>query len=401
MDLNTDVLRQLDPQHVGQELARARKRSKLTQDDAAKVLGVARTTITAIEKGERRIRPSELLTLARTYSAQLSDFVRPRPTVPSFRERVQFRGPFSRTNHDEERIEPYIEEFENLCRDYLELEEITQSPLRPRYPPEVPLESTHLAQSAESLASEERGRWGLGDGPVPMLRDVLEQEVGVRVFFIEMPSKFSEMYVCDDAIGACIAINRNHPEERRRWSMAHAYAHFLTSRYQKIVSIEGQGRFRSELPSELFAEYFTPCYLMPTVGLKRRVKEIREASAEKLPISDVLRVAHRYGVSPQALVRRLEELRELPSGTWNQMRERVSIKEAQDRLGLGTVSGRDKIVPIRYHQLALSALDDGLISEAQFSAFLRMDRLQARQEHRMQAEDEGLQIQDLETMARR
>jgi hypothetical protein len=34
-----------------------------------------------------------------------------------------------------------------------------------------------------------------------MIRDVLEQEVGVRVFFIEMPAKFSAMYVCDDALG--------------------------------------------------------------------------------------------------------------------------------------------------------------------------------------------------------
>jgi Zn-dependent peptidase ImmA (M78 family) len=51
---------------------------------------------------------------------------------------------------------------------------------------------------------------------------------------------------------------------------------------------------------------------MPTIGLRRRVSDIREASQKKLPISDVLRVAHRYGVSPQALVRHLEELRELP-----------------------------------------------------------------------------------------
>jgi Zn-dependent peptidase ImmA (M78 family)/DNA-binding XRE family transcriptional regulator len=400
MDLNTDVLGQLDPRQVGQELARARKKNKLTQDDAAKLLEVARTTITAIEKGDRRVRPAELLTLARAYNAQLSDFVRPRPSVPSFRERVQFRGPFSRTNNDEELIDPYIEEFENLCRDYLELEEITQTPLRPRYPPQAPLESARLAQSAEALALEERGRLGLGDGPVPMLRDVLEQEVGLRVFFIEMPAKFSEMYVCDDAIGACMAINRNHPEERRRWSMAHAYAHFLTSRYDKIVSVEGQGRFRSELPSEQFAEYFTPGYLMPTAGLLRRVGEIRAASNKKLPISDVLRVAHRYGVSPQALVRRLEDLRELPSGTWTQMRERVSIKEAQDQLELGPVPGRDKVVPIRYHQLALSAFDDGLISGAQLAHLLRMDRLQAQQEARAGSDkDDVLSLQNLQAVS--
>jgi hypothetical protein len=86
--------------------------------------------------------------------------------VQPFQQRVQFRGPFSRTNRDDEQIEPCIEEFENLCRDYLELEQITQSPLVHRYPPEVTLPTNHLAQFAESLASEERGRLGLGDGPL-------------------------------------------------------------------------------------------------------------------------------------------------------------------------------------------------------------------------------------------
>lgn len=381
MNFNIDVLDTIDPAYVGQELTRARKKKKLTQDDAAKILGVARTTMTAIEKGERRIRSGELIALARAYESQVSDFVRPRPVVPSFRDRVQFRGPFSRTERDDEQIEPCIEEFEDLCRDYLELEQLTNSPLLRRYPPESPIPKTHLSQAADVLASEERGRLGLGDGPVPLLREVLEQEVGLRVFFLDMPAKFSAMYVFDEALGACMAVNRRHPEERRRWSMVHDYSHFLTSRHKAVVFIEGQGRFRSESGSERFAEYFTPVYLMPTSGVLRRVSEIRQATQNKLPIGEVLRVAHRYGVSPQAFVRRLEDLRELPSGTWEQMRERVTIRDAQARLGLGVVPGREDVLPVRYRQLTIAAFDEGAISEAQLAHFLRTDRIQARQEH--------------------
>jgi hypothetical protein len=84
------------------------------------------------------------------------------------------------------------------------------------------------------------------------------------------------------------------------------------------------------------------------------------------------------------------------------MRERISIREAQKRLGLEDVAGRDKVVPIRYHQLALSAFDDGLITQAQLAHFLRVDRIEARQESRSQPLDEEdgvLQMQDLESVS--
>ena len=49
---------------LGRRLKDARAEAGKTQDQAAQYLGVARTTITAIEKGERRLRSGELLQLA-------------------------------------------------------------------------------------------------------------------------------------------------------------------------------------------------------------------------------------------------------------------------------------------------------------------------------------------------
>lgn len=387
--MDTNPIDSLDPRELGLELARARKSASLTQEEAAKLLEVARTTITAIEKGERKIRPGEIIKLARAYGRQVSDFVRPRPAVEPFHKRVQFRGPSARTEQDDEVVAPYITQFEELCRDYLELEQITGSPLKRRYPPETPVPSSHLASHAEALAQEERNRLGLGDGPLASLRDVLEQEVGLRLFFIKMPAKFSAMYVYSEPLGGCMAINSDHPEERRRWSMAHDYAHFLSNRYKTVVSMssaEGHNRFRREPDSEKFADLFPLYFLMPTAGLMRRVAEMRqgspgakEASKESLRISDLFRLAHRYGVSPQALVRHLEDLRELPAGTWEQLRSRVAIREAQERLGLGEIPGRSDVLPVRYRQLAFHAHDEALISEAQLAQFLRVEgRLEAR-----------------------
>ena len=72
------------------------------------------------------------------------------------------------------------------------------------------------------------------------------------------------MYVYDDAVGACMAINNQHPEERRRWSAAHGYAHCLAHRYKAEVAVD-KG-YRRQPGSERFADAFARYFLMSTGG---------------------------------------------------------------------------------------------------------------------------------------
>ena len=51
--MEKNILDIIDMNQLGKELQQARVKSKMTQDDAAKIIEVARTTLTAIEKGER------------------------------------------------------------------------------------------------------------------------------------------------------------------------------------------------------------------------------------------------------------------------------------------------------------------------------------------------------------
>src|SRR5262245_5432107 len=127
--MEANILDSIDMRQLGKELQDARKHRGMTQEAAAEVLGVARTTITAIEKGERRIKAGELIRLARAYGRQVSDFVRQRPRFESFQPqlRAQFRGPYLLTTVDEQTIAPAIATLEELCRDYLELEEIMEA----------------------------------------------------------------------------------------------------------------------------------------------------------------------------------------------------------------------------------------------------------------------------------
>lgn len=52
-----EILKTTDRQALGERLQAARKARGLTQHEVAERLQIARTTLTAIEKGERLIRP--------------------------------------------------------------------------------------------------------------------------------------------------------------------------------------------------------------------------------------------------------------------------------------------------------------------------------------------------------
>jgi DNA-binding XRE family transcriptional regulator len=88
----------------------------------------------AIEKGDRRLKPGELIKLARAYGKSVSDFVRPRSFVEPFD--TQFQAMYRLNKEEEQEIKPYVLQLEELCQNYLELEQIMKSPLPRKYPPE-------------------------------------------------------------------------------------------------------------------------------------------------------------------------------------------------------------------------------------------------------------------------
>ena len=81
----------------------------------------------AIENGTRRLKAAELIKLARAYGRSVGDFVRPRPVVEPLE--VQFRALYRRTQEEQAAIEPVVLHLQQLCENYLELEELMGSPL--------------------------------------------------------------------------------------------------------------------------------------------------------------------------------------------------------------------------------------------------------------------------------
>lgn len=371
-----DVMVEIDPRSLGARLRAAREARGLTQERAAEQVGLGRTTLLAIEKGERRVQPDELVALASLYGRKLSELLRTgEPTAGLV---VQLRSTLPPERPVDSELLPVIAELERLCDDYLELERMCGSSLARRYPPPYPLGLGDPEVHGEDIAAQERVRLGLGDGPISNLREVLEEDVGLRLFHLDMPSKVAGMYAFTEEHGGCIAVNRKHPAGRQRLSTAHELGHFLTDRYRSEVTLVADQRRRPA--GERFAEAFGRAFLMPAAGLRRRFLELKRSKGDAgVTAGDLLRLAHFFEVSFEALVKRVEELQLVPSGTWHRLRQKgFKVEEARRLLGLDDPGSDRQIVPPRFLHLALTAWRRGSLSEGQFASLLRTDRLEAR-----------------------
>ena len=81
---------EIDSIDVGRRLRIVRETAGITQSAAAATINVARTTLVAIEKGQRAIRTAELLPLARLYDTSVNSLLRHESVyvdfVPRFRK---------------------------------------------------------------------------------------------------------------------------------------------------------------------------------------------------------------------------------------------------------------------------------------------------------------------------
>jgi Zn-dependent peptidase ImmA (M78 family) len=317
----------------------------------------------------------ELLQLARLYGRAVSDLIREREVGEEFL--VQFRAAIAQAGRHRTELSRAIQEFQQLCEDYLELERLCGAPLTRNYPPQYSIEGISPEEAAEDIALAERNRLGLGDGPLLQLRAILENDVGLRIFYPRLPSDIAGMFGYNDKLGGCIAINAVHPEDRQRWSLGREYSHFLTHRFRPEVSV--MFVYERVPASERFADAFAGVFLMPSHGLKRRFHELSRLRKGKITPTELCRLAHYYFVSMEALTRRLETLRLLPSGTWDRLRDSgCKVREAQTILRLEPHPRTDQLLPLCYQYLAVEAYQRGDLTEGQLARFLRVDRVEAR-----------------------
>ena len=361
---------------IGKRLRVARESAKLTQEATAKVIEVARTTIVAIEKGQRRVRMEELQKLAAIYGTSVNAILRREALhldmVPRFRKLSQSKG---------DSIEKAVRLLNDLVRAEVELENTLGIQRVRHYPPQRPLLPGDVREQAEQDAQELRDWLGLGSGPILDIVSILDLQLGIRVYLRRLDGKISGVFAYDEAAGACILLNANHPIDRLRQSGIHELAHFVSTPQQPEVLIKNQTFISRE---ERYASCFARCFLTPARAVKQRFAEIT-AGQSHLTRRHIILLAQSFGVSREAMGRRLEELSLTKKGTWDWFVANGGITDEQAIQVLGELPDRHAhitesqgLVPPRLALLAREAWKRGLYSEGQLARLLQLDRHEIR-----------------------
>lgn len=289
---------------IPDQLIKARESLGLQPEEVADALRIDREELTNWENGTLEPPLEHLWNLAELYQRSTDYFLRQAPALP---EHLSFRLERRKAMQDlPPEVRRLIVRFDELCRAETELEEALQKPRK------ILIKRITGDYSPQELADKERRRLGLGEQPIGDLRKLLTDQ-GVRIFMLPIPdipaNELSGLSWWHDAYGPCILVNSRNNPGRRSFTLAHEYAHLLRADPPTVCAL------MLDIPEERFAHRFAAIFLIPATDLRKSFVELVGPHGTLPTDQDLGRLANRYGVSLEAMGRRLEDLELIPRGT--------------------------------------------------------------------------------------
>lgn len=357
---------------LGAKLRHARALHRITQEAAASKLGMARTTLVAIEAGKRAVSNQELRQFAELYDVPESELVND-DVVPLELE-VEFRSTATESQAAEEVLVASM--LNRLASSALQLEALLgQTPPRVDLPAVVVSKSGSLDRQAEDAALQLRSRVGIGLGPIQNLSALMEFEMGLRVFERPLPSKISGAVAFNEKVGGFVLLNSRHPQYRRRVTGAHEVGHALTRQTSLVVHFDGE---TLQSRTERFCDLFGIAFLAPAAAVRRRAKELKDLFGQ-FSVRQLLMMAVFFNISIEAMTRRLESLDMLPQGTFDTLRKQGVGLEHRRRVA-EEMSVPEENQPFTPRSLLLAgvAYEREILSEQQVASMLELNLVDVR-----------------------
>lgn len=306
---------------IGARIREAREALGLGQELLAERVGLPRTALSAAENGKRQVTAPELLRFSQQLGRPLDFFLRPveekgfdfqpllrvSPAPEPSPGQPPRRGRPPKVDA-QVAVRETLVRFEELCRMYLELEEMNDLPVEPLqrfdFNP-----GRFMYRDAERLAELIRTKLGLGPTlPATQLRDLLEERLAVKTFVLRGSSKLSGACIYHDRAGGCVlVVAKTLPH--MLFTLAHELAHLLVDRDMPMVDED----LFAKTPREQFANAFAAALLMPRAGVQELFWSVYRSRNEVTDV-DVIHMARTFGVSFNAMLSRLQGLRLIVPG---------------------------------------------------------------------------------------
>lgn len=346
-------------QLIGARIKAAREERGLSQEELSKRLGFKdRQILSNIESGRRKVAVDELMILMSVLAKPLEYF------TDSFMLTGEacFSWRAAASSETLSAFESRASQWVALFRRLGELLNERPSPLVPQ----LPLSKRSSFEEAQEYAERLVEEWELGETPAKTLTSKIEERLKALVLFVDAPSGVSGA-ACKLPALYTILVNRNEPEGRQAYDLAHEMFHLLTWDKMPPDPIDPYAEAgTSKGRTEQLADSFAGALLMPQNVVKRMgeqeafgdVHEWLNASASKL------------GVTSKALRWRMKNLDLLP--------REIQFKIDDNRLTWNGAEAvprtRPKLFSYIFAKRLHRALDNGVISAGKAAALLGMSK---------------------------
>jgi len=343
----------------------ARRAAGFSISEAAQRLGFKNyQTLSAIEKGARKINAHELIIIARLYGRSLDYFlesdVAPDP-VPLWRKTAE-----TDANRVQRRFLSFLEKYTNL--EHLlglkrKWKDIQKNYDRDDF-------SVDGFERADKLGAEIHNFLALGSRPPSNLLYVLENRLRFKILHIPLGDGVSGASIVDNTLGVGILINANDAPWRRNFDLAHELFHVIT---WNVFSPEEIGNGTKKTRPEQYADIFASSLLLPEAHLLDTLKET--ITDNEVRIIDIIEVAKDFGVSTEAVLWRLVNLKILKKPQAQKALDNPEFRDLDHNMRRKLYNkDRPSKFPSRFISLACRCLMEGKISRGSFAEYLEIDR---------------------------
>lgn len=360
--------------HLAERVRERRRQLGITQQELAQRANLGLPQIvSAIELGEREIKASELFALARALHCNPNALFETtaEPAVVAWRKRPEAGAAIEEAR------------FLEFCENYRLVEAWTQqgseavlpSIKRPQGAPSFEWASAEAARVRDSLS--------LGRLPAASLLRTLEEQCGVKVFFL--PDLHGSAASACGSFGKAIALNADEVPWRRNFSLAHELFHLLTWGFLSPKKADTVTTWPDRI--EQLADVFASALLLPADALLEHIKQPKEAYKHQVPLRRLIDVARAFDVSTAALLWRLVSLGHMKKAIVEGLLADSSFLR-EDSAAFGPLSPPERL-PSRFLRLLETAYLKGEVSVGRVAEMLGQSLPETRQQLLQLEEDKS------------
>ena len=369
---------------LAERLRKAREVVGLSIGEAATRLGFSNyQTLSNIEKGEREVKASELALFAKTYFCNLNNLLMGEEVPQSAVHFLWRRAPSERKAEIEASIKHRFEEY-HLLEKLLGLTDegtglaiaVSPADIRNYY-------------QVDALAAKVSNLLNMGSRPALSLQKITEQVLRTKILFVELSEFGSAASTVHPEFGAAIVVNSEEAPWRINFTLAHELFHIITWNTFNPADLEQDDVLFKDIEKK--AERFASTLLLPESAVREELNaRIKE---QKLSFSDIVDVAREFGVSTQALLYRMANMRLIEWEKANDLAKNDELLMIDRRIR--SYANNEAPSSERFSLLAVKCLRKGLISRGKFSELLEIDRADIDEflEYRGLSEAEGESIE--------